>query len=221
METLGYNDLKLIKRSEFEEVYISAYSNVIIKLFYYTEEDYYNTQKICALSIKFSNLISDYVPMIYYIYETNKYIALIMENIENVNFNTYINNKENVNYNITNIIIIINSLLRAIFAMHKLGYVHNDLHGQNILITKDYSIKLIDFSLCENVNSVGDRFALYIEDDYISIRYYVSHLIYPNLPLSNISDTIKITKSYTEQDVISYDTNPIKAKYLYDLLQLI
>ena len=217
----GYPELKLLKCGPEGDTYISNNPNAIVKIFYFSEDkyEYDEIQKTCRLSIHFSKLLPQYVPQIYLNYETKEYVALIMENIESITLNDYIINKNN--YNVENVFNIVKSLIEAIFALNNLGYVHDDLHGGNILITNNYDVKLIDFSCCDNVDSIcgdGEEPKLYSEQ--LCLKYYIARLIFPNLPLSSIYDTMNIIKTYTVKDIIEYNTKPLKAEQLYNIFSL-
>lgn len=209
--------LKLLKSGE-EDVYSSE--NYIVKVFYYTTDTYDDKriQKICDISIKLSHLIPQYVPKIYQRFETQQYTALYMEKFDAITLYEYMVKKEN--YNVTIVCKIVQSLLKAVNSMHKAGYVHGDLNSGNILITKDYNVKLIDFSLVDDVNSISDSDSITpkLHEDYLSLKVHIAALIFPNLPAVNSSDTMNIIKDYTEKDVIGYG-NP-KAIKLYKILNL-
>lgn len=216
----GYPELKLLKIGPEGNVYISDNPNAIIKVFYYTGNMYDNEliRKNCKTSIHFSNLIPQYVPKIYSKYKTKSYVALIMENIESMTLHK--NKKHKKNYNVVNVFKILRSLIQAVFRLHEIGYVHYDLHAENILVTKDFNVKLIDFSLCDDVNAIddSDETCLKIHQDHLDLKYHIAHLIFPNLPLCSIYDTMNIIKTYTVKDVIGYDTHFIVAEKLYELL---
>lgn len=40
---------------------------------------------------------------------------------------------------------IFSQLVASVYALHRVDYTHNDLHGQNIVLTTDYKLALIDF----------------------------------------------------------------------------
>lgn len=215
-----YDDLKYLKSHEYGNVYSS--DSTIIKVFYYTDDEYDNKEieKICSITIELSKLIPEYVPTIYLKHETQQYVALIMEKIEAVTLYKYIVDKRS--HNIRNVSRIVQLLLKSVTALHKAGYVHFDLHGNNILITNDHNVKLIDFSESDTINAVqeGDGVTPKIHQDYLQLKCHIAQLIFPNLPLVSIVDTLNIIRNYSEKDVIEYDNNPISAVKLYNVLNI-
>lgn len=106
-----------------------------------------------------SQLTPQYVPKIYFKYETDEHLALVMEKIEGITLNRYTTDRKN--YDAITVAKIVQSLLGALSAIHKAGYVHYDFHGGNILSTNDYSVKLIDFSQSDDVNAIDEGDGLY------------------------------------------------------------
>jgi len=50
---------------------------------------------------------------------------------------------------------IFSQLVASIFSLHDIGYTHNDLHGQNIVTTKDYKLALIDFGSVKTLEAAN------------------------------------------------------------------
>lgn len=53
---------------------------------------------------------------------------------------------------------IFSQLVASVYALHRVDYTHNDLHGQNIVLTEDYKLALIDFGSLktrQNANTYG------------------------------------------------------------------
>lgn len=73
-----------------------------------------------------------------------------MEYIHGVNmydfakYNIAIGNKESIKH-------VMKELKQAIMCLWKSGFIHNDLHMKNVIVTTSNSIKIIDFGLSENV----------------------------------------------------------------------
>ena len=78
---------------------------------------------------------------------------------------------------------IIYSIISAVDYIHSKNIIHRDLKPKNILINKDYQIKLCDFKLCTELIPTSDNpnFSVFICNDeekkltdYHSLRYYKS-----------------------------------------------
>ena len=82
---------------------------------------------------------------------------------------------------------VIKQLLSALQCMHQYGFYHGDIKPQNIMITKDYTVKLVDFG-CANYFEVNEPNQLVVQsiekfkaklneleiDDFNGTSYYAS-----------------------------------------------
>lgn len=86
-------------------------------------------------------------------------------------------------------------------ALHDAGYLHGDLHGNNIIILDDYEVKLIDFGQSDLVDSVSasDEFTPGVYSDYLYLKFYIARLIFPGLEVSSIAGIIKTIRDFTAQ----------------------
>lgn len=215
-----YNDLQLYYSSHEGELYITDDKSIIIKVYYFDniDPDFDSIIKICDISMKVSKLIPNYVPEIYLRYETNYYIALVMDRINGITLNEYLESRQNYTINISSKIVI--SLYEAVFAFHNGGYIHGDLHGNNIIIHDDYKVKLIDFGESDLVGSMSasDENIPKIYQDYLYLKYYVALLIFPTLEIDNVATVIKIIRDFTVKDVIGYYKSSELANRLFNIL---
>lgn len=77
-------------------------------------------------------------------------VFLVMELVEGTTLRDFLN--ENGALNAEQTIQIINPVLSALAAAHKIGIIHRDIKPENILISKDGRIKVADFGLARNTS---------------------------------------------------------------------
>jgi serine/threonine-protein kinase len=76
-------------------------------------------------------------------------VFLVMELVEGTTLRDYLN--ENGSITVEQTFQLINPVLSALAAAHKIGIIHRDIKPENILISKDGRIKVADFGLARNM----------------------------------------------------------------------
>ncbi len=86
-----------------------------------------------------------YLVQLFEIFEDNKYIYLILEQVENGElFEMIVKNKKLTEAESARIYF---QLVEALEYIHQIKIVHRDLKPENVLLDANYNIKLIDFGL--------------------------------------------------------------------------
>ncbi len=98
--------------------------------------------------------------------EKQKYI--VMEYIEGINLKTYVKRKGNLS--LTEMLNIVEQILRALDHAHSKGVIHRDIKPQNILVLKNGIVKVADFGIAK----LPDTDTLTASDKAIGTVHYVS-----------------------------------------------
>jgi predicted unusual protein kinase regulating ubiquinone biosynthesis (AarF/ABC1/UbiB family) len=152
------------------------------------------------------------IPKTISIDRTPEGLIIVMEKMRGITMKEFLQKKHNLLE--TGKIII--SLIDAVFAFHNAGYLHSDLHGDNIIIKEDLSIILLDFDLTDkyDVDEIDES------GDYDYLKFYVSILIFElDTQKVSINSVEKITKKKKVEDVIGYYTHPEIAHSLFRIFQ--
>lgn len=112
------------------------------------------------------NFRSTFIPKFFGTLKNNKCVYLLMEKAGYMNLSEFFEkflNDLKVNLTIFKLILIqkdqknliLVNILKAIKWLHSTGLVHNDIKPTNIMISKDLSIKLIDFGF--SIKKINDH----------------------------------------------------------------
>lgn len=90
-------------------------------------------------------------------------------------------------------ITIVRNVLSGLLALHDAGYIHRDIDPSNIMLTVDEHVKLIDFGIAKQMNTLttGDK-ALTVAGKFMGKPEYAS----PELALGDISHQNQTTDIY-------------------------
>lgn len=211
----GYNIIDFIGKGQFGTVYKCENSNglfamkifnsdYVLEEYRRNEKDNRITREIKAMSIVDNDNVVKLMDSGSFSENRNEYYYIVMEYIEGEDLSKYI--KHNV-LNIDEILEIFIQILDGLDAIHSKGIVHRDLKPQNILITKDKTIKLLDFGLSKlidytSLTSTGDNLGspLYMSpeqikdsknidyrSDYYALGVILFELITKKSPYGNIT----------------------------------
>ena len=87
-------------------------------------------------------------------FDENDTSYFVMDYIEGISFKTYIANAGG-NVSVQEALDVMIPVLRALTAVHAEGFIHRDVTPDNIYITKDGNVKLLDFGSARY--SLGDK----------------------------------------------------------------
>jgi serine/threonine protein kinase len=94
-----------------------------------------------------ARLRTDSIPQIYDAFEWRSSVCMVMEWISGVSLATLLNRDPAAGDRLS----IAGDFIRALRAIHALGFVHRDLKPENIIITPDRGLFLVDFGFSKNV----------------------------------------------------------------------
>ncbi len=132
-----------------ETTLISVYSGEKQENFTYGAERFLDEARVLAKFLGNKNIagVKSY-------FNENNTSYFVMDYIEGVSFKTYIRNQGGkIDY--TDALRVLVPVLRALSVVHREGFIHRDVTPDNIYITKDGEIKLLDFGSARY--SMGDK----------------------------------------------------------------
>jgi serine/threonine protein kinase len=183
---MGEEKAKLIRENNTTSLYETKIG--YRKIYKLAEDEYLNNKytRMVEILIGLEKNIPEYIPEIYNIIHTENNITIDMEKIEGRTMKEAILDRDNLTD--MQIYEIIKSLLLAVVNLHNNGCCHNDLNPTNIIVTKDNTVKLIDF---DSMDEYMTRL------DYIDIKMHIVRLMFRDIPLvSSIDYTFNCVKDY-------------------------
>jgi tRNA A-37 threonylcarbamoyl transferase component Bud32 len=160
-------------------------------------------QRIEDISIKLSLIIPEYVPKIYVTHKLPNELAIIMEKLDGQPLYKYMNNKDN-DYNPNEVLSIVTSLHNAFTAMNNACYIHGNVNAKHIMVDKNFSVKLIDFTHSDVLTAVdpGDGITPKIILDSLMLSDIIAQLIFIKKPSGSVYEVIKSIENFTVDDII-------------------
>ncbi len=132
-----------------ETTKVSVYSKDREADFRYGEERFLDEARVLARFTNNPNIVA-----VKYYFSENDTAYFVMDYIEGISFKAYIQNKGGV-IPYEDALRVLVPVLRALSAVHKENFIHRDVTPDNIYITKDEDIKLLDFGAARY--SFGDK----------------------------------------------------------------
>ena len=119
--------------------------------FTYGEERFQEEARILAKFMGQPNIagVTDY-------FDENGTSYFVMDYIEGISFKTYIEGAGG-KVNVEEALDVMIPVLRALTAVHAEGFIHRDVTPDNIYITKDGNVKLLDFGSARTVSGISQR----------------------------------------------------------------
>lgn len=189
----------VIMINETETNVVKVYSEVNDDNLYDFDYD-----KIHEISLKLSELIPDYVPKIYATHKLPGELAIVMEKLDAKTLYEYMDSHPYNDSNVIEIVTIVTSLCKAFTALNKAGYIHGNVSTQNIMLDKDLSVKLIDFSYSDVITAVdpADLITPKLIQDYLMLSDIIARLIFIKKPTGSVYDVLKSIEDFTVDDII-------------------
>ena len=177
-------------------------------------------ERIQNISIKLSELIPEYVPKIYATHKLHDELAIVMEKIDSKPLYEYMNSNQDNDYNPIEIVTIVTSLCKAVTAMNNAGYIHGHIDGSNIMLDKDLSVKLIDFSFSDEITAIDpyDGITPKLVHDILMLSTVIARLIFIKKPTGSIYEILTSVNNFTVDDIIG---DKETATELYNVLNVL
>lgn len=157
-----YTFIKILGEGGFGIVF-EAYSekmkkNVVVKTYHSDPyfDDYVNAEKSCLNLVK--KYCGDKTPCLYEIYNHENNPRLVMEYIDGKNLDDIVYPKIDSSPSSLEIPDNIDrQLISIVKDIHKNGVAHQDIKLENIMLSNDGKIRLVDWGLCCTKNNVKDK----------------------------------------------------------------
>lgn len=112
------------------------------------------------------NFDCDFIIKLYKIFQDDEYVYLVLEYVDGSELFEILCKKRRLDLQYVKYILA--QLILALEHIHEKGYIHRDIKSENILISKDGSIKLCDFGFSKKINSHQKTYSFVGTLDYLS-----------------------------------------------------
>ncbi len=176
-------------------------------------------ERIQDISTKLALIIPEYVPKVYLTHKLPNELAIIMEKLDGEPLCKYMNSNPGPdnNYNPSEILSIVTSLHNAFTAMNNACYIHGSVNSKHIMVDKNFSVKLIDFTHSDVITAVdpGDGITPKLIHDTLMLSDIIAQLIFIKKPNGSVYDVLKSVNDFTVDDIIGDKETATK---LYNIL---
>lgn len=94
-----------------------------------------------------ANIHLECVPQVYDAFEWKKRVCIVMQWLKGISLQQVLDQNPSINHRYR----IADALIRAVTSLHEQGFAHRDLKPDNVLISPEYGIFLVDFGFTKDV----------------------------------------------------------------------
>lgn len=121
------------------------------------------------------------IPKVIEVLETDDYFFIIQEYIKGKSLRQIIEENDEIPEETS--ILWMSDIADVLLYLHNMGYIHRDIKPTNIMITEDGEVKIIDFGIAKNMNTVDE-----IDKNVVGTRNYTAPERYDRRPADKRSD---------------------------------
>ncbi len=148
----GYSIIKSLSKNDFNEILLATRlsdgQKVVIKQSLLPIENLLNSSNLGHEYEMLKDLDHPGIPRVYGILFDGKTVAMVQEFIEGTDLRKQIFKKK---INLSEVLDLAIQLADVLYYIHQRGIIHKDINSSNIMVTKDGSLKLLDFGISSNL----------------------------------------------------------------------
>lgn len=107
-------------------------------------------------------------------FSANGTAYIVMEYLDGISLKKYLQRRGG-KISCDEILIILRPIMDSLVSVHKLGLIHRDISPDNILITKNNEVKLIDFGAAKQSNLDGKSLSIVLKQGFAPEEQYRTH----------------------------------------------
>ena len=150
----GYKVLKSLLKNDLNEITLATRISddqlVVLKQSILINENLLKVSKLGHEYDILKDLDHKGIPKVHEILYDGKSVILVQEYIDGLDLREKIFKKEISFMDILNISI---QLADILYYIHKMGVIHKDINSSNVMLSKDGTLKLLDFGISSNLRS--------------------------------------------------------------------
>lgn len=147
----GFNVVKVKYSKKFRAAFIVKKNNIFYFLKIMSSNYFEDQERSIYELLKDKKL--NYLLKYHNRYETSKYFIYVYEYLEGKSLSAYLNDN---NLSQKDILEIIRGILLGLDELHNYSIIHGDIKLQNVFVTDDFKIKIIDYDLSK-INSSSEN----------------------------------------------------------------